>query len=99
MTARTNCINCGAPVDLEETSCPYCETPYIERINAYTHQEDVLAIMADIQRELAACIMTPNEARELFGLPPKNDTGELCHEGNYGKAEQRQTPALCQDSR
>lgn len=24
----TNCPNCGAPVELQVSKCPYCETPY-----------------------------------------------------------------------
>lgn len=24
----TNCPNCGAPVELKASKCPYCETPY-----------------------------------------------------------------------
>ena len=24
----TNCHNCGAPVELEASKCPYCETTY-----------------------------------------------------------------------
>lgn len=23
-----NCQNCGAPIDLSQSKCPYCETPY-----------------------------------------------------------------------
>lgn len=25
----TNCINCGAPIDLHRETCPYCDSPYI----------------------------------------------------------------------
>ena len=67
----TNCPNCGAPVDLAETSCPYCDTPYILKVDAYTPMEDKLAIMADVSRRMAAGVMTPNEARALLGLLPK----------------------------
>lgn len=31
MNARTNCPNCGAPIDTRLRRCPYCETPYIEQ--------------------------------------------------------------------
>lgn len=31
MNARTNCPNCGAPIDMRLRRCPYCETPYIEQ--------------------------------------------------------------------
>lgn len=67
----TNCPNCGAPVDLAETCCPYCDTPYIQKVDAYTPMEDKLAIMNELNRTMVAGIMTPNEARALLGLPPK----------------------------
>lgn len=25
----TNCVNCGAPIDLHRETCPYCDSPYI----------------------------------------------------------------------
>lgn len=25
---RTNCTNCGAPINRRLVKCPYCETPY-----------------------------------------------------------------------
>lgn len=31
MNARTNCPNCGAPIDTRSCKCPYCETPYNEQ--------------------------------------------------------------------
>ena len=31
MNARTNCPNCGAPIDTRLCRCPYCETPYNEQ--------------------------------------------------------------------
>lgn len=65
----TNCPNCGAPVDLAETCCPYCDTPYIPKVDAYTPMEDKLAIMNELNRTMVAGIMTPNEARALMGLP------------------------------
>lgn len=26
----TNCVNCGAPIDLHRETCPYCDSPYIK---------------------------------------------------------------------
>ena len=28
MPMKTNCVNCGAPVQLNQCACPYCTTPY-----------------------------------------------------------------------
>jgi hypothetical protein len=33
--------------------------------------EDKLAIIEEVNRVMAAGVMTPNEARALLGLPPK----------------------------
>lgn len=65
----TSCPNCAAPVDPAETSCPYCDTPYILKVDAYTPPEDKIAIMNELNRIMAAGFMTPNEARRYLGLP------------------------------
>lgn len=70
MMKTTNCPNCGAPVDLAESCCPYCDTPYISKVDAYTPMEDKLAIIEELNRKMAAGILTGNEARALLGLPP-----------------------------
>ena len=67
MADLTNCPNCGAPVDLAEKCCPYCDTPYIN----HDPQADILARLAEVQHRMAAGVMTANEARALLGLPPR----------------------------
>ena len=64
MDGLTNCPNCGAPVDLDERACPYCETPYTQGPAV-----GILERMAEVQRYMAAGVMTQNEARALLGLP------------------------------
>lgn len=27
---KTNCINCGAPIDIDADKCPYCKTSYFD---------------------------------------------------------------------
>ena len=66
----TNCPNCGAPVDLAEKSCPYCDTPYKRNTPAGLIDPDIRLIM-DTERlcaAVAAGTMTPNEARRLLGM-------------------------------
>lgn len=64
----TNCPNCGAPVDPEEKSCPYCETPYTRQAaascNAYKFSIDCATLAAAV----AKGIITPNEARRHLGF-------------------------------
>jgi predicted amidophosphoribosyltransferase len=65
----TNCPNCGAPVDLAEKSCPYCETPYTRQAaticDAYTFSIECAALAAAVKKN----IITPNEARRRMGFP------------------------------
>lgn len=30
MNEILNCKNCGAPIDLSKSKCPYCDTPYMK---------------------------------------------------------------------
>lgn len=66
-----NCPNCGAPVDLEETKCPYCETPYPWKMPEPWPLESKIDMLQELNRQLVAGIMTPNEARARLGLPPR----------------------------
>lgn len=68
----TNCPNCGAAVDLEETKCPYCETPYPWKLTPTALPLDSkIDMLTEINRQLVAGIITPNEARASLGLPLK----------------------------
>ncbi len=66
MSEWTNCPNCGAVVDPAADRCAYCETPYPIRLRAELYE---IRINAEIlARQVAAGIMTPNEARCRLGL-------------------------------
>lgn len=72
----TNCPNCGAVREPAERRCPYCGTPYPkDRMAAavavpepVTIHMDHNQIAAQVMREMAAGILTPNEARRRLGL-------------------------------
>lgn len=70
MITRTNCPNCGAPVQLGSPKCPYCDTPYIWTLppvpGAYENGMDP----ARLHMLLDMGAITPNEARRRLGLPP-----------------------------
>lgn len=73
----TNCPNCGAVRDPAETACPYCDTPYAWAGIDLANGSDMTARVAVLTTRVAvlttqvqACIMTPNEARAVLGLPP-----------------------------
>ena len=60
-----NCPNCGAPIRGDE--CPYCGT-------AFTRKHEGIPIHDPygnyITTMLSSNLLTPNEARNLLGLPP-----------------------------
>jgi predicted amidophosphoribosyltransferase len=64
----TNCPNCGAPVALEEKSCPYCETPYTRKATAICDAYQFSIDAAVLVNAVKKSILTPNEARRLMGL-------------------------------
>ena len=33
MAVKTNCPNCGAPIDYSKANCAYCCTPYFQQTN------------------------------------------------------------------
>lgn len=84
MTDCTRCPTCGGPVDLEAKSCPYCGTRYPKPRK--TAQAAVVAMTPNeaarlyipgnftadqqIVEYLERGMMTVNEARALYGLPP-----------------------------
>ena len=77
---ETNCPNCGAVVEPAESRCPYCGTAYPRPKRqkvAYAiatvpeAQEDPHTLAQEVQRLMAAGILTANEARAHMGLPPR----------------------------
>lgn len=64
---KTNCPNCGAPVDIHAEKCAYCDTPYIKQTaETITLTLDTTAIA----KAVSEGIITVNEARRRLGLPP-----------------------------
>ena len=63
----TNCVNCGAPIDLNESKCPYCGTMHRmvvsdpDQTDIHTRYKTVLALLTNSR-------ITPNEARRMLGL-------------------------------
>lgn len=71
-----NCPNCGAPIEPTSSKCPYCDTPYtLNMLAAFatpTEHKDVLYAddkPIEYAKLVESGVMTPNEARELVGLP------------------------------
>lgn len=55
-----NCVNCGAPINLETLKCEYCGTGYEVRDETVT-----------VFNELGMTnILTPNELRKALGMKP-----------------------------
>lgn len=71
---RTNCPNCGAPVDLHAEKCAYCDTPYLrapcitQTADTITIDFDVIQLSAAAAKAFQSGLITPNEARRLVGL-------------------------------
>ncbi len=57
MNARTNCPNCGAPIDTRLCRCPYCETPY--------NYDPTAQSRSDFEGRMD---LSPNQAAECAGL-------------------------------
>lgn len=71
MSDKTNCPNCGAPIDIGKSKCPYCDTPYHEKQEGVTINYDCAHINLDVINVLISSgAISPNEARKLAGLPP-----------------------------
>lgn len=88
MSDKTNCPNCGAPIDNGKSKCPYCDTPYREEDSSivthpglFSHFDERLngfSITFEPDASLLIDVLTPNEHRALHGLPPivrKNGKG------------------------
>lgn len=81
MSDKTNCPNCGAPIDSSKSKCPYCDTPYQKENDfsnthpdLYSHFDEKLNGFTITAEPGGAPIflefLTPNEHRALYGLPP-----------------------------
>lgn len=75
MNARTNCPNCGAPIDMRLRRCPYCETPYNEQniIRYYAdnavYETEVYDPTAQSRSDFEGRMdLSPNQAAECAGL-------------------------------
>lgn len=75
MSDKTNCPNCGAPVDRSRAKCPYCETPYakLEPEGVTTKFDykvmDAQSLYEKMKSYIDLPVFTPNEIRKAFGLP------------------------------
>lgn len=67
MVFKTNCPNCGAPINYSKARCAYCDTPYFQQTNW-----DDKSLMDHVSKAVANNIYTPAEARSAMGLPPVN---------------------------
>lgn len=73
---KTNCPNCGAPIEPISSKCPYCDTPYtLKLLETFVGPAEVRPILyaddkpIEYAKLIESGVMTPNEARELVGLP------------------------------
>lgn len=74
MSDKTNCPNCGAPIDNGKSKCPYCDTPYREEDSSIVTHPGLFSHFDELRNGF----ITPNELRALHGLPPitrKNGKG------------------------
>lgn len=66
LEAIGNCPNCGAPIRGDE--CQYCGTVFTRKhdgCDLYDPHGNYITTL------LRSNLLTPNEARQLIGLPPK----------------------------
>lgn len=75
MNARTNCQNCGAPIDTRLRRYPYCETPYIEQniIRYYAdnavYETEVYVPTAQSRSDFDGRMdLSPKQAAECAGM-------------------------------
>lgn len=70
----TNCPNCGAVREPAEKRCPYCGTPYPKKSEPPRSVIEPRVPDPEMQKKVQYLLewkfITPNEARELLGLPP-----------------------------
>lgn len=71
----TNCVNCGAPIDLHRETCPYCDSPYIHIERRHTCGAEIDAFKrlsikrAELENELLKSkIRVLEESDELKSL-------------------------------
>lgn len=75
MSDKTNCPNCGAPVDRSRAKCPYCETPYTKpkpegvTIKYEYKVMDAQSLLEKARSYIDLPGLTPNEIRKAVGLP------------------------------
>ena len=80
MSDKTNCPNCGAPIDAGKSKCPYCDTPYREEDSSIVTHPGLFRRLDELHNgfsittapdsSLLIEVLTPNEHRALHGLPP-----------------------------
>ena len=72
MSDKTNCPNCGAPIDNGKSKCPYCDTPYREEDRSIVTHPGLFSPFNELEPGAPLLIefLTPNELRALHGLPP-----------------------------
>lgn len=77
MDSVTNCVNCGAPIDLNEKACPYCGTLYhptrmtSDRFDMDFNYRLAYVSMGGNVKILEAASrgrLTPNQTRRMLGL-------------------------------
>lgn len=42
--SKTNCINCGAAIDIDASECPFCRTPYVDMDESVLRYDKPFAI-------------------------------------------------------
>lgn len=76
----TNCRNCGAPIETQRASCPFCGTRYqltaqsahtvpIDDVVTCEERDDLGYLNKTFVLTQEAGLLTPNEWRSLIGLP------------------------------
>ena len=78
---KTNCPNCGAPIEPTLSKCPYCDTTYtLGLLEAFVGPAEVRPILyaddkpIEYAKLVESGVMIPNEAVELVGLSKLSDT-------------------------
>ena len=66
LEAICNCPNCGAPIRGDE--CPYCGTAFTRKYGGCDLYDPYGNYITTL---IGGNLLTPNEARQLIGLPPK----------------------------
>jgi hypothetical protein len=79
----TNCRNCGAPIDRDRRTCPYCDTPYAINKDVRNTNDEMHDLYLAAIKAYRGNAITVNECRRLIGVRERLESELMDVDFNY----------------